>query len=94
MISQTFIVSKEKNLELYRKLIDSYGLSGAKIKNEDEDEIRLGYLRGVIGDIELHAYISKNKSPSKVIIIGEIPAINHTKLHLETMIKGELQLAE
>jgi hypothetical protein len=92
MISQTFIVPKEKNLELYRRLVGFYGLRGAKTKEENEHEIRLVYPTGVIGDIELHAYISKNRHSSKVIVIGEMPAINHTKIHLETLIGEKLQL--
>ena len=64
MSYRTFVVPEEKNLELYRKLLEFYGTKKTTINEEDEKEIRLVYPTGIIGDIELHAYIPKIKTPS------------------------------
>ena len=91
MNSVTFTLPEEKNIELYRQLLNSYGIKRAKTNEENENEIILSYPNGILGDVELHAYISKKKQAPKVIIIGEHPAINHTKLNLEILVGGKLQ---
>ena len=93
MSYKTFVVPVEKELTLFGKLLDWYGSKKAKIREEDERELLLVYPRGVMGDIELHAHFSKNGLSSQVMVIGDISAIEHTKLHLETLIKGKLQPA-
>lgn len=90
MNSMTFTLPEEKNIELYRQLLNIYGMKRAKTNEENENEIILSYPNGIFGDVELQAYISKRKQSPKVIIIGEDSAINHTKLNLEILVGEKL----